>query len=831
MPLTADLPSTAYNDALARHRAGDLAAAEPLYRTALAADDGDARATQMLGVLAFQTGRAVEAIGLLRRAAGLDPGSPECHGNLGSVLAAAGHAVEAAAAHRRAIALRPDFAEAHCNLGNALRQAGDPAGAAAAYRRAVALDAGLADAHRNLGLLLADAGDPAAATALAHACRLRPSDGAAHLDLAHALARSGDAPAAADAYAAALALCPGSADGWLNLGAVLDRLGRPADAAAAFARAVALRPDSADAHFNLAVARRSLGQHAAAVAGVCHALHLRPDWPQAWNNLGVWLTDAGQLADAADALGRAVAVDAGYADAHANLGNVWRRTGRSADAVAAYRRAVALRPDHAEALSNLGATLQRAGDLDEAVAVLTRAIALRPDLGEPRNNLGNAHKDAGDLDAALAAYARATALRPDDADAASNAVYTLLYHPAADAAAHRHAAVAWADRHAAPLTRAPATPHANDRTPGRRLRVGYVAPDFRDHCQSFFTVPLLAHHDPAAVEVVCYADVAAADAVTSRLRSLAHAWRDTAGLSDAALADQVRADGVDVLVDLTVHMAHHRLLAFARRPAPVQVTWLGYPGTTGLTAIDYRLTDPHLDPPGPDRDALYAERSVRLPDTFWCYDPLVPATAHPVTPPPSVADGSVTFGCLNNFCKVTPATLRLWAAVLLAVPRSRLLLLAPPGSARDRVLATLAAAGVAPGRVAFVPRQSRPAYLDTYRRIDVGLDTVPYAGHTTSLDAYWMGVPVVTLVGQSAVARAGLSQLTNLALPDLAAADPAAFVAAAAGLAADAARLAGLRATLRDRLTASPLMDAPRFARGVEAAYRQMWVTYCQAAT
>ncbi len=356
-----------------------------------------------------------------------------------------------------------------------------------------------------------------------------------------------------------------------------------------------------------------------------------------------------------------------------------------------------------------------------------------------------------------------------------------------------------------------------------------MAPDFRDHCQSFFTLPLLAHHDREQIEVVCYADVAAPDAVTGRIRQHADLWRDTVGLTDAALADQIRADRVDVLVDLTVHMARHRLLAFARRPAPVQVTWLGYPGTTGVAAIDYRLSDPHLDPPGDDRDALYAERTVRLPDTFWCYDPLTGGP--PVGPLPAAANGFVTFGCLNNFCKVTGPTLALWAAVLARVPGSRLLLLAPPGSARRRAVDALhAAAGIDAGRVEFVGRQSRSAYLDTYRRIDVGLDTVPYNGHTTSLDAYWMGVPVVTLVGQSAIARGGWSQLSNLGRRDWAAHDAGRFVEIAAALAGDLDALAAHRASLRPRLLASPLTDAVRFARGVESAYRQMSAAPARAA-
>ncbi len=310
------------------------------------------------------------------------------------------------------------------------------------------------------------------------------------------------------------------------------------------------------------------------------------------------------------------------------------------------------------------------------------------------------------------------------------------------------------------------------------------------------------------------------DDLTDRFRVHADVWRDTAALSDEQLASQVREDGIDILVNLTLHMARNRLLVFARKPAPVQVTFAGYPGTTGLDAIDYRITDRHLDPPGLF-DHCYSEKSIRLPDSFWCYDPLESDAA--VNALPAAANGRVTFGCLNNFCKVNPLVFKLWARVLKAVEPSRLLILADEGSHRRRTLDLLAKEGVPSERMEFVAHQPRPRYLTYYHGIDIGLDTVPYNGHTTSLDSFWMGVPVVTLVGQTVVGRAGFSQLMNLGLPELIAASPEQYVRIAAELAGDLPRLADLRATLRQRMGASPLMDAPRFARNVEAAYQAMW--------
>jgi predicted O-linked N-acetylglucosamine transferase (SPINDLY family) len=297
------------------------------------------------------------------------------------------------------------------------------------------------------------------------------------------------------------------------------------------------------------------------------------------------------------------------------------------------------------------------------------------------------------------------------------------------------------------------------------------------------------------------------------------------GLSDRQAADLVGSDGIDILVDLKLHASSGQLLIFARKPAPVQVTWLGYPGTTGLPTIDYRLTDPYLDPPGLF-DASYSEESLRLPDTFWCYDP--PGDSPPVSALPALEAGAVTFGCLNNFLKVNDGCLSLWAEVLRAVPGSRLLLRAPRGPARDHFLAVLGHEAIAAIRVEFVDALPRPEYLKLYRRIDLGLDPLPYNGHTTSLDPFWMGVPTLTLIGKTVVGRAGWSQLCNLGLKELAAETPEQLVAIAFRVADDLPGLHELRGTLRRRMLQSPLMDAPRFARNIEQAYRQMWRRWCE---
>jgi predicted O-linked N-acetylglucosamine transferase (SPINDLY family) len=369
-------------------------------------------------------------------------------------------------------------------------------------------------------------------------------------------------------------------------------------------------------------------------------------------------------------------------------------------------------------------------------------------------------------------------------------------------------------------------PHTNDCSPDRRLRIGYVSPDFRSHPVGTFLLPLLESHDHQGFEIFCYSSVRVPDAITARCRAQADVWRDALGMSDEQLAGAIRDDRIDVLVDLTMHMADNRLLVFARKPAPVQVTYLAYCGTTGLAAMDYRLTDPYLDPPGRD-EPFYCERSVRLPETYWCYRPVIETS--PAETLPASGTGQIVFGSLNNFCKVSDASLAAWSRLLQAVPGSRLLLHAHAGSHRQRVCTLLAGQGVAAERLELIDFLPAGDYFDVYRRIDVALDPFPYGGGTTTCDALWMGVPVVSLAGATAVGRGGLSILSNVGLPDLVARDPGEYVEIAARLAGDLPRLRELRAALRDRMRKSPLMDAPRFARNVEAAYRRMWKEWCAA--
>jgi predicted O-linked N-acetylglucosamine transferase (SPINDLY family) len=692
------------------------------------------------------------------------------------------------------------------------------------YLQALDVDPRNHDAWHFLGVAACQAGRyDEGARCIRRALEIEPESIEAQFNLANALKCQRRLPEAAACYERVLELNPDLAPAAYSLGNVLRDLGKLDHAVACYRRALELKADYVEALCNLSNVLGDSGQRDEAEACLRRVLQLKPDLAGAHNNLGNLLANIGRFDEAEVCFQRALELQPGYAQAHSNLGLVYWKSGRLDEAEVSLRRALRLNPDLAETHNNLGNVLREGGALDEAIASYQRSLTCRPDYAEAHNNLGITFREQGRLADALASYRRAIDLDPTFAAAHSNLLYALIFSPDHEPWAILEEHRFWSRRHAEPLASS-IQPHDNNRNPDRRLRVGYVSPDFREHAEAFFTVPLLSAHDHQNFEVFCYADVTRPDAITATIRSFAAVWRETAGLNDVQLARVVREDQIDILIDLTMHMGQNRLLAFARKPAPVQVCWLAYQGTTGLSTIDYRLTDRYIDPPGL-HEHDYTEESVRLPDSFWCYDSLASGPA--VNPLPALEGGRVTFGCLNNFCKVNERVLALWARVLLAVDRSSLILLAPEGSARQRTAELLERAGVQRERVTFVGRQPRASYLELHHRIDIGLDTFPYTGQTTSLDAFWMGVPVVNLVGSTAPARAGLSLLSNLGLPELAADTPEQFVSVAVALATDLRRLARLRETLRQRLEASPLMDRPRFARGVEQVYREMWRRWC----
>jgi len=713
-------------------------------------------------------------------------------------------------------------------LANEHQQAGRFELAGTLYQQVLAAEPDHVDALRGAGIAAFQGGSrQEGLDLLRRAVAGNPRRADSHYDLGLMLKLSGHAKEAAGAFEQALVIEPDYPEAWNDLGIALALDGRLEEAAAAFQRAVTLRPDFLDALGNLSHTLQRLGQWEKAVEVQRRLVALRPRDAQTQFHLGNMLQEAGCLEEAVAAFGQAIALKPDFAEASYNRGNALKAKGDLAGAAQAYLRALELQPDLHEAHNNLGSVLQEQGLLDQAMARFRQALSLRPDYVASHNNLGTALKDAAEIDQALACFDRALAIDPSRADVHSNRVYACCFHPDHDAMDILQQTLAWSARHAQPLA-GQIQPHRNPGEPGlrRRLRIGYLSADLRAHPVGRFLLPLLARHDRRQMEIFAYSGVQIADEVTTRLRACCDVWRDIRRLSMEQIAEQIRQDRIDILLDLSLHMAHNYLLVFARKPAPVQVSYLGYCSTSGLETMDYRLTDPYLDPPGGDL-SCYRERSVHLPRTYWCYQPL---TTLAVSALPAGKRGGITFGCFNNYCKVSPPAWEAWTRILAAVPNSQLALFSPTGEHRQKALGRVAAAGVDPNRVNFLSGVSLPQYYQRYQEIDIALDPFPYCGGTTSCDALWMGVPVVTLRGASALGRGGVSILSNTGLPQLIGQNVDQYVEIAAALAADLPRLAELRRTLRQRMAQSPLMDEPAFARDVEAVFADLWRRWCSGA-
>ncbi len=690
------------------------------------------------------------------------------------------------------------------------------------YRRVLAVEPQQGDALYLMGVLCNQLGRAAAAEDyLRQALVVAPGVAEFHNSLGVALKAQQRFDAAAASYRQALALKPSLVDAASNLGNVLQVLGRSADAEAAFLQALAGKPDLPEAHNGLALARQSLGRLDEAIAGYREALRLRPEYAEAEFNLASALKAAGRVGEAIAAYERGIRLRPNSPEPLNNLANAFEEQGRWSEAVACYRRAIEQKPGYAEAHYNLANTLKLQGRLSAAVAEYQQVLTLRPDMAEAHNNLGNTLKAQGDLDHAMVAFRRALEFKPDHVGAHSNLILTLQYRPTITLAELAEAAGDFERQHARTLREETVRgigPSATDRP----LRLGFVSPDLAQHPVGYFLIRTLENLDRKRAVCVCYSDRRQTDELTERFRSAADLWHATADWDDPRLADQIRADQIDILFDLAGHTAHHRLLVFARRPAPLQITWIGYPGTTGLSAIDYVLADRYTVPAEAER--FYRERVLRMPDGYVCYEP--PPAAPPPGPLPALAAGRVTFGCFNNPAKIGPELLGLWARILRRVPGAHLLLkyLAvddPSVSRRYREL--LAQHGVAPERIELEGGTVHEGLLRCYQRVDVALDTWPYNGGLTPCEALWMGVPVVTLPGETFASRHSLGHLSTVGLTETIARDADDYVEIACRLAADLPRLAALRARLRGQVADSPLCDGPRFAANLLAVLNDAW--------
>jgi predicted O-linked N-acetylglucosamine transferase (SPINDLY family) len=785
------------------------------------------RETLELAIGRFQAGEVGEARSLAEAVLARRPDAPDAHAIRAACLEREGREEEALAAWETAVHLKPDYLLAQVNRAALLHRLRRLEPALAGFDAALTLAPDLALLHANRALVLADlARWPEAAEAARTALARDDGLASAHLALALAVERLEEPQAALPHLEAAVAADPGLLPARLAFLRILDGLGRRVEALAAVEAALATAPDQVDLLVWRGRLLRFLGRPAEALGPLEAALARDPGHAEARIEHGLALADLGkdeQLRAVAEleALAREQPDDPAHQLA---LGVALVRANQPARALPFLDRAAALDPGDPEIALERGLALSRLKRVDEAMACYRRAAELWPELAEPRIRLGRALMKLGESEAAAAELRAGLALDPSDAIAHSDLLLCLLFGGLAGleelAAEHR----AWGERFGHPTGRHEAWP--NDRDPDKSLRIGLVSADLGQHPVSMMILPVLEALDRERYPTTVYSMRGKADAWTQAIRARVGTWRDVRGQDDRALAAQIRADAIDVLIDLAGHTANNRLPCFALKPAPVQVSWLGYPFTTGLPAIDAVLADAAMVRPGEER--LYVETVLRFSGGRFCYAP--PAYAAAVKLPPALRTGRVTFGSFNNTLKIGPEVMDLWSRVLQAVPGSRLLL---KWSAFDqasevaRFRAAFGARGIGPDRLELRGHSSHADMLAEYGAVDIALDPFPYGGGMTSVEALWMGVPLVTLRGEHPMSRQGEAFLDQLGEPGWVAADEEAYLRIAAGLAASPGRLASLRLLQRERMQASPLCDGARAARELEALLREAWARWC----
>lgn len=745
---------------------------------------GQAGKKKKQGMKMLETQRLPEAQALFTEACQLNPNDAHAWYILGAIHGQLGQLEEAVTATQRSLALQANNPDALCNLGLSLEQLMRRDEAMDCYRKVLALQPAHLEARKNLGSLLNAAGNHAAAiTEYEYALKLAPQHAGLHNDLGNAL----------------LAMA------------------RMEEAEAHYRKALEYEPGFTRARSNLATLQNRRGEQHSALSSLQQLLEAHPEDAGAQHNMGEMLQSRGQLEEAMVHYDAALRLSPDFAEAHNHRGTVLQLLGRHEEAGIAYTQALALRPDYAEAHLHQGNLHLECGRIECALDAYRRALDCQPALAEAWNNMGTCLIQCGRYAQGIEAYEKARTLRSDYREAISNQLMALNYDPQQTVntlyAAHRQGGRTWGDA-------GPKPPHAAQTD--QRLRIGYVSPDLRTHSVAYFIEPVLLAHDPVHFEIFCYAEVPAPDATSKRLFASVPHWRYTCGLSDEELAEKIRQDRIDILVDLAGHTQGNRLGVFALRPAPRQITYLGYPNTTGVAAMDYRITDAIADPV--DQDAWHTEQLYRLADGFLCYCP--PHDAPTVTPSPTENQGGITFASFNNLAKLNDTVIATWAEILKAVPDSRLWLKNRAFGDTDvqqRYLRLFAQHGIAASRLHMSGwTRDNTSHLAMYAEVDIALDTFPYNGTTTSCEALWMGVPVIALAGDRHAGRVGMSLLHRLGLAPFCARDTADYVALAVKLANSPEKRRIMREHLRPLMRAR-LCDATAFTQSLEQAYRDIW--------
>ncbi|MBI3056479.1 MAG: tetratricopeptide repeat protein [Betaproteobacteria bacterium] len=738
----------------------------------------------------------------------------QCCGSLEEVQAARTHSLDTS------IPEAIQTAREHHQAGRLLQ-------AEAIYRQILQAAPNHPDALHLLGVIAHQTGkNELAVELISKAISVNPSS-SMYCNLGFALNDQGKLDAAVESYRKALSIKPDFAEAHSNLGIALQQQGKLDAAIESYQKAASIKPDFAEVHSNLGIALQQQGKLDAAVESYRKALSIKADFAEVHSNLGIALKDQGKLEAAIESYHKALSIKPNFAEAHSNLGNALKDQGKLDAAIENYLEALSISPHDAKAYSNLGLALNDQGKLDAAIENYLKALSIRPDYAEAHYNLGNALKDQGKIDAAVESYRKALSIKPDYAEAYSNLLFVYGYHALVDPHEYLARARNWEQACVPAQDRQAARHRVFQRSPraGRRLRVGYVSGDYRQHSVSYFVKQLFAHHDRTRIELFAYSTHGQRDAVTDRLQALAEHWVPLVGIPDAAIRERIEADGIDVLIDLSGHTRHDRLGVFARRAAPVQAHYLGYFASTGLTEMDYWIGDEILTPAG--TDSHFSEQVWRLPRVWLSYDGKAGAPLidwHPAQ------DGTVWLGSFNNLGKLTPATLALWAKVLHALPEGKLLLKTKELSAisnRQRILDAMSGHGILPDRIELQDSSVTPdwfAHMAYYDRLDIALDPVgAVGGGTTNCDALWMAVPVIGLKGDRMASLMTTSMLNAIGRPEWIAHSEAEYIDKVVALARDVEQRKAIRSSQRSRMASSPLCDARGLAMSLENAYSEMF--------
>lgn len=738
-----------------------------------------------------KAGRLDEAEIIYQRILGINPRHPDSIQFLGVVACQRGQFDRAIELITLAIEIDAKIASYHSNLGNAFKGRGDLPEAISSYQNALQIDRDFLEPTYNLGLSLVLQGEPAAAAAF---------------------------------FQKAAELAPSFIDAHFNHGTTLIALGKSVEAIRSFKRVLELNPNLAEAHFNLGNIQMSLGNHEAATSSYHCAIRLNPHYPEAISNLGNVLMASSKVEDAMGCYQTALDLRPRDPTILSNLGNALMALGQLGAAEECYRAALQFEPDHAEALNNLGNALKDQGKLLDAITCYQQVLTRQPQYSEAHHNLAKAYKDLGRINEAIEHYRTAVSIKPEFLDSHHNLLMAMHHSSECSETEIRDAAIELSRK----FERTTQNRLGGIVVPAHRqkLRIGYVSGDFRSHPVGYFLARVLSSHDKEAFEIVCYSNTQITDATTEQLTANVLQWRDISNLSDSEASEVVKNDGIDILVDLSGHTARNRLSLFARKPAPVQATWLGYFGTTGLPEIDYIVADRFVAPAG--AEIRFSERILRLPDSYLCFSP--PEMGMPIASRLGDDGTSLTLGCFNNLAKVSEGVITAWASILTEMPNCRLFLktnfLNDP-SVQAEIERQFASNGIGSERLILEGPSPREELLQAYNRVDIALDPFPYGGGTTTAEALWMGVPVVTVRGDRWVGRVSESILETIGLPGLVARDLFQYREIVRDLSTNRPYLHSLRESLRPLMERSPFCDGPRFASALEAGYRSMWQTWC----